>query len=211
MVASEPVFLFMKGNPTFPQCGFSNQVVQILKAFDIPFGHFNVLSDMDLRQGIKEFSDWPTIPQLYIKGEFVGGCDIVRELWESGELESELQTVFTDRTVKGPKPPSKPKNITAVEAKEMMAKDGVRFFDVRTPDEQETASVEGFELLTQALAQDVVKNLDRETPMVFMCHFGGRSQQACDYFSQQGFSQVFNVTGGIDAWSQTVDESVPRY
>lgn len=80
------VVLFMKGSPNFPQCGFSAAVVQVLKHFDIPFKGVNILEDEELRQGIKEFSNWPTIPQLYVKGEFVGGCDIVREMATSGEL-----------------------------------------------------------------------------------------------------------------------------
>ena len=211
LIGSEPVFLFMKGNPTFPQCGFSNQVVQILKAFDIPFGHFDVLTDMDVRQGVKEFSDWPTIPQLYIGGEFIGGCDIVRESWESGELREWLEGVFPDKDIQGPAPPARPKNITPAKAQELLGKDGFQFLDVRTPEEREMASVTGFELLDQALAQKILNEWQKDTPLVFMCHFGGRSAQACEYFAQQGFQQVYNVQGGIDAWSQTVDPEVPRY
>ena len=80
------VVLFMKGTPVFPQCGFSSQVVQILSHLGVQFGSVNVLEDDEVRQGIKDFSDWPTVPQLYVKGEFVGGCDIVREMFEEGEL-----------------------------------------------------------------------------------------------------------------------------
>jgi monothiol glutaredoxin len=80
------VVLFMKGTPVFPQCGFSNLVVQMLSHLGVKFKGVDVLSDPALRQGIRAFSDWPTIPQLYVKGEFVGGCDIVREMYESGEL-----------------------------------------------------------------------------------------------------------------------------
>jgi monothiol glutaredoxin len=80
------VVLFMKGTPVFPQCGFSGQVVQILSHVGVPFKGINVLEDDELRDGIKEFSSWPTIPQLYVKGEFVGGCDIIREMFEEGEL-----------------------------------------------------------------------------------------------------------------------------
>ena len=87
-VDSNDVMLFMKGTPMFPQCGFSSAVVQVLTHLGVPFNSANVLEDDGLRQGIKEFSSWPTIPQLYVKGEFVGGCDIVREMYESGELES---------------------------------------------------------------------------------------------------------------------------
>jgi monothiol glutaredoxin len=85
-IAENPVVLFMKGTPEAPMCGFSSQVVQILGYVGAPFKGINVLEDPDLRQGIKEYANWPTIPQLYIKGEFVGGCDIVREMFKSGEL-----------------------------------------------------------------------------------------------------------------------------
>ncbi len=87
-VKSNDVVLFMKGTPTFPQCGFSGQVVQILDYLGIPYSGINVLESDDLRQGIKAFSDWPTIPQLYVKGEFVGGADIIREMFQAGELKS---------------------------------------------------------------------------------------------------------------------------
>jgi len=83
-----PVMLYMKGTAMFPQCGFSARVVQILTHMNVPFKTANVLEDMELREGIKEFSSWPTIPQLYVKGEFVGGCDIVTEMFQSGELET---------------------------------------------------------------------------------------------------------------------------
>jgi monothiol glutaredoxin len=83
-----PVVLFMKGTPVFPQCGFSSAVVQVLTHMGVPFKGVNVLEDGDIREGIKQFSNWPTIPQLYVKGEFVGGCDIIREMYESGELEN---------------------------------------------------------------------------------------------------------------------------
>ncbi|MGV6800325.1 MAG: Grx4 family monothiol glutaredoxin [bacterium] len=86
-VTRNDVMLFMKGTPQFPQCGFSSQVVQILDYLGVDYAASNILANEAMRQGIKEFSDWPTIPQLYVKGEFVGGCDIVREMFESGELK----------------------------------------------------------------------------------------------------------------------------
>jgi len=89
-VASSDVVLFMKGTPVFPQCGFSAAVVQILSTLGVKFKAFDVLKDPELRDGIKAFSNWPTIPQLYVKGEFVGGCDIVREMHDTGELKSFL-------------------------------------------------------------------------------------------------------------------------
>ncbi|HLL28413.1 MAG TPA: Grx4 family monothiol glutaredoxin [Xanthobacteraceae bacterium] len=85
---SNDVVLFMKGTPQFPQCGFSGQVVQILDYLGVPYKGVNVLDSDELRQGIKAYSNWPTIPQLYVKGEFVGGCDIIREMFQSGELQS---------------------------------------------------------------------------------------------------------------------------
>lgn len=90
-IKSNNVVLFMKGTADFPQCGFSAVVVQILKNLEVDFKDVNVLTNPELRQGIKDFSSWPTVPQLYIKGEFIGGCDIVREMFESGELDSVLK------------------------------------------------------------------------------------------------------------------------
>ena len=90
LVASSPIFVFMKGNKLMPQCGFSNNVVQILHALGVPFETFDVLSDMEIRQGIKEFSNWPTIPQVYVRGEFIGGSDILIEMYNSGELREQL-------------------------------------------------------------------------------------------------------------------------
>ena len=90
-INTNDVFLYMKGTPMFPQCGFSARVIQILSHMGVPFNSANVLEDDELREGIKSFSQWPTIPQLYVKGEFVGGCDIVTEMFQSGELESLLK------------------------------------------------------------------------------------------------------------------------
>lgn len=90
-VTTHPVVLYMKGTPQFPQCGFSQAAVQMLNACGVDkFFSVNVLADPDIRQGIKDYSDWPTIPQLYVKGEFVGGCDIMREMYEAGELQQLL-------------------------------------------------------------------------------------------------------------------------
>jgi len=89
-IADNTVVLFMKGTPVFPQCGFSARVVQILTQMGIKFKGIDVLADPAIRQGIKEFSNWPTIPQLYVKGEFVGGCDIISEMYENGELKQVL-------------------------------------------------------------------------------------------------------------------------
>ncbi|MEH6476899.1 MAG: Grx4 family monothiol glutaredoxin [Sneathiella sp.] len=94
-VSSSDIVLFMKGSAVFPQCGFSATAVQILSHLNVKFSSVDVLSDPSIREGIKEYSQWPTIPQLYVKGEFVGGCDILREMFETGELG----TLFTEKQV----------------------------------------------------------------------------------------------------------------
>tara|TARA_B100001758_G_C17967787_1_gene381674 strand:- start:12 stop:356 length:345 start_codon:yes stop_codon:yes gene_type:complete len=94
-IADSPVTLFMKGTPMFPQCGFSSAVVQALTMMGVKFKGVDVLADAEIRDGIKQFSDWPTIPQLYVNGEFIGGCDIVREMYETGEL----QKVFDENNI----------------------------------------------------------------------------------------------------------------
>jgi monothiol glutaredoxin len=101
-VKANDVVLFMKGTPTFPQCGFSSQVVQILDYLGVDYKGVNVLENMEIRDGVKQYSNWPTIPQLYVKGEFVGGCDIVREMFQEGEL----QTYLTDRGIAAATPAS---------------------------------------------------------------------------------------------------------
>lgn len=91
-LSDNPIVLYMKGTPAFPQCGFSAAIVQALKNMGVEYKGVDVLVDPSLRQGIKDFADWPTIPQLYVKGEFVGGCDIVREMYEAGELQKLFQS-----------------------------------------------------------------------------------------------------------------------
>ena len=91
IIKDNEILLFMKGTPVFPQCGFSAAVIQVLSHLQVKFSSVNVLEDPDIRDGIKQYSDWPTIPQLYVKGEFVGGCDIIREMYETGELKTFLE------------------------------------------------------------------------------------------------------------------------
>ena len=295
LVKDHRVLLFMKGSPEAPQCGFSATVVEILGQYLPEYQTFDVLSDMSVREGIKEFSDWPTIPQLYVDGEFVGGCDIVREMDESGELAETLGdlvvkpdppkveiteaaaqvfkqaladaeegeqlrlaidgvyrndlalskkrgadievtsngvTLLLDlasaRRAEGTKidyvetpqagfkidNPNAPAKVQAISAKEVKALldagDEFRFLDVRTPKEWETAKIEGATLLDKKVFDEVME-LPKDTKLVFHCHHGMRSFQAAEHFTQQGFRNVFNMTGGIDAWSNDVDSSVPRY
>tara|TARA_B100000674_G_C37652190_1_gene828469 strand:- start:182 stop:505 length:324 start_codon:yes stop_codon:yes gene_type:complete len=91
LIDSNPVMVFMKGNKLMPQCGFSNNVVQILNSLGIEYSTFDVLSDFDVREGIKEYSNWPTIPQVYLKGEFLGGSDILIEMYNNGELKEKIE------------------------------------------------------------------------------------------------------------------------
>jgi monothiol glutaredoxin len=99
-ITSNDVVLYMKGTPVFPQCGFSSTVVQVLTHLGVKFKGIDVLTDPSIREGIKQFSNWPTIPQLYVKGEFLGGCDIVREMYQTGELQELLSTNGIDVQVK---------------------------------------------------------------------------------------------------------------
>ncbi|AFZ46765.1 glutaredoxin-like protein [Cyanobacterium stanieri PCC 7202] len=94
IIQSAPIVVFMKGNKLMPQCGFSNNVVQILNTLGVPFETFDVLADYDVRQGIKEYSSWPTIPQVYVNGEFVGGSDILIELYQTGELQQMIEVAL---------------------------------------------------------------------------------------------------------------------
>ena len=93
-IKSSRVLLFMKGTPAFPQCGFSNQTIQVLRHYGVDFSSVNVLEDAGIREGIKEYSDWPTIPQVFIGGEFVGGADIVREMYNNGELKEAIDAAL---------------------------------------------------------------------------------------------------------------------
>lgn len=294
LVKSDKVVLFMKGNRSQPQCGFSATVVGLLDQYVPDYTTVNVLADQDIRDGVKEFANWPTIPQLYVGGEFVGGCDIIRQLDEDGDLVSTLGdavrlpepptvtvtdaaaevfraamadaegeellrlqidphfrhdlaldtprssdlkatanglTLLVDpgsaRRAEGlsidyvtapsegfkmenPNAPAQVKQISPAEAKTLVAEQGVKFIDVRTPRERQIASIEGTELLEADSMQSFL-DLDKDTPMVFHCHHGHRSYQAAIHFLEQGFTKLYNVVGGIDAWSQEIDPSIPRY
>jgi monothiol glutaredoxin len=253
-----------------------------------------VFSDAAIREGIKEYANWPTIPQLYIRGEFIGGCDIVREMYSSGELHGALglgqdapakpRVTITDAAAQaignakrsqgdgelhvaidarfryrlgfGPSEPGdvevesngvklclSPESARRADGMTIDAKqtaDGLRIsidnpneptigqlspqelsalrasgtpfelIDVRTPDERERARIPGSRLLDPA-THKYLEGLPRDTKIVFHCHHGGRSQAAAEHFARSGFRDVNNLVGGIDAWSQQVDPSVPRY
>ncbi len=294
-ITGNPIVVFLKGNRAMPQCGFSGKVVQILDSLVDEYATVDVLADADIREGIKEFSNWPTIPQLYLKGEFVGGCDIITELYATGELHEMLGLPAPQRTVpsititptaaarireyierapgkelklsidarfngsmglaeRGPHDvvadaggiavcmdvptaerangitidlvespggaafkidnPNTPGEVHAISPSEVkrLLDAGTRFefLDVRTPEERATAAIAGTRLVDQATAA-TIEQLAKDTMLVLHCHHGSRSQSAAEHFRSRGFTNVHNMTGGIDAWSQEVDASVPRY
>ena len=295
LVSSDAVVLFMKGTRSFPQCGFSASVVNILNTLIPKYTTVNVLSDPEIRGHMKEYSDWPTFPQLFVKGEFVGGADIVRQMFEAGELEKKLGdlvapakppavtvtaragaeltaslkdgspgdvihltitpswehqldigpkeathvnvesggvTVQLDRAsaarasgvsidfvdaadgagfkIENPNRPPSVKPVSPKELKAMLDAGTVKeLYDVRTPREREVATIGGTLLDDGALA--AIEKLPRETPIAFFCHHGGRSQAAAEHVLKMGFKQVYNLAGGIDAWSRDVDPSIKRY
>lgn len=296
LVKSDSVVLFMKGNRSFPQCGFSASVVNILNTLIPKYTTVNVLSDAEVRDGMKQFSDWPTFPQLYVRGEFVGGADIVRQMSETGELAKKLGdlvapvkppkveitaraaaelggalkesdagdvihltippswdhqldlgpnekghvtvkagdiTVQLDPAsaaradgvvidfVEGPggagfkiDNPNRPAQVRQVGAKELAglldAGTIAELYDVRTPREREVATIARAKPLDDA-AMARLEGLPKDTPLAFHCHHGQRSNNVAEHFLGQGFKNVYNLKGGIDAWSLEVDPKVPRY
>ena len=212
MLSENPVFLFMKGTPESPQCGFSYKVVDILNAWRVPYKSFNVLSDEGIRQGVKDYANWQTIPQLYINKEFVGGSDIVEEMSNNGELGDMLAATFPEMEIKPPPPVAEVKEVSALEASTIL-KDNpeISLFDVRTPEERETASVKNSILLDQQMVEEMLDSWDRNKKIMFICHVGQRSRQAAQYFTSQGFQLVYNISDGIKGWSSSVDNSIPQY
>ena len=200
LLSESPVVLFMKGDPDRPQCGFSARTVGVLHGLGVDFEHVDVLMDPDVREGIKAYNDWPTIPQLYVDGEFVGGCDIVLE---------DARRRFAGRAARGGGPRGRGDvQCTAAEVVAGWLEQGVpfEFLDVRTHQEFEWASVEGARLLT-ADQLPALEALPRDTRIAFRCHHGVRSQAAARAFQTLGFSELHNVVGGIEAWSIEVDRA----
>ena len=212
MVEGSPVFLFMKGTPDMPQCGFSAKVTQIMQAWGIPFESFDVLSDQEVREGVKTYSNWPTIPQLYINQTFVGGCDIITELAESGEWLPLLKEAYPDRKFTPPPAPAEVKHISPQRADERLKNEAnARLIDVRSPEEWEQAHIAGGQLADQELVEEMLASWDRKTPLILLCHHGMRSFDAARFFTSQGFQDVSNVEGGIDNWAKTYDSAIPQY
>jgi monothiol glutaredoxin len=295
LVGSDPVVLFMKGTRSFPQCGFSASVVNILNTLIPKYATVNVLSDADVRGGMKEYSDWPTFPQLFVRGEFVGGADIVKQMYESGELEKKLGdlvsaakppvvtvtagaakelsaalkeaspgdvihltitptwehqldigakepkhitvesggiTVQLDRSsaaraegvsidfvedatgagfkIENPNRPAMVRDVGAKDLKALLDTGKVKeLYDVRQPRERELTHIAGSKLFDDG-AMAAIEALSHDTPIAFYCHHGNRSRAAAEHFLKMGFKTIYNLAGGIDAWSQ-IDPSIKRY
>lgn len=298
LVGQDPVVLFMKGTRSFPQCGFSASVVNILNTLIPKFATVNVLADPDVRGGMKEYSDWPTFPQLFIRGEFVGGADIVRQMFESGDLEKALGDLVVAAKVPTVKisaraakelagalqegspgdvihltitqgwehqldlggkeashvtvqaegitlqldrasaarangvsidfvedaggagfkieNPNRPPMVREVGAKDLKALlDGGklevgRLYDVRTVGERAIAMIADTKLLDDG-TMAAIDALPKDTVLAFYCHTGNRSRAAAEHFVKRGFKTVYNLAGGIEAWSRDVDPSIERY
>jgi len=290
LISQNKIVVFMKGNAQMPQCGFSARVVQTLQALDVTFTGVDVLQDPEIRQGIKDFSEWPTIPQLYVDEEFIGGSDIVSQMAASGELHQVLGIKFeppsppelhlteafvaevqrfqsegaqgylrlqvspswdvgigfsdkegTDLVVEAggvtvlvdpgtakradgvrldfqggvivdnPNAPPVVNRLPAQGLKQLMdAGRPLHLFDVRTQEEWAIAHVDGATLL-DAEASKQLQELPKDAMIVLMCHHGVRSMSAASQLVGAGYRNVFNLEGGIDAWSSQVDPTVPRY
>jgi len=289
------IVLFMKGEPRAPQCGFSAKAVAALGALDVDYAHIDVLADPEIREGIKLYGDWPTIPQLYIDGELVGGSDIIEQMVNTGELHAALGLPPPDRTpppitvtpaaaevlrkaaadagdgvavrldidrafrarlqlapedasaittesegvriqidvagarradglvidfvddargrgliIENPNAPPPVGELSPRDAAARLAEGRLTVVDVRPPEERALATIrDAFSTLDGGAA--ALESLPKDTPLAFLCHHGGRSAQAAEHFRQLGFREVYNIGGGIEAWSETVDSSVPRY
>ncbi len=294
LVKKHKVVLFMKGNKHFPQCGFSAQVVSVLKEVGVGFETVNVLQDAAVREGIKEYSSWPTIPQLYVEGEFIGGCDIVKEMFASGELHKKLGVevkpvappsitideaaakaikaaddgngdllrleidgqfqyelyfgpkqagdvevessgvkVLFDRQsakranglrvqwvetpdggafkIENPNEPARVKPLSVQELSKWMM-EGKKFdlFDVRGEDERAKAKLDRAHAL-DGDGEKLLASLPKDAAIVLHCHHGMRSRNAGERLLRDGYTNVYNLEGGIEAWSQKIDPKVPRY
>jgi monothiol glutaredoxin len=300
LVAKNDVLLFMKGTRHFPQCGFSSQVVGILNELGQSYETVNILADGALREGMKEFSSWPTFPQLYVKGAFVGGCDIVREMHASGELRTllgapaspapkvpaisvteaaarafrdalgddgtevlrlEVTPEFQHDLHVGPKEasdvevaaaggitlyvaassaaradglridyvasggggfkldnPNEPPRVRSLSVEELKSwldarargEKSFELIDVRTEAEWGRAKIAGAKLFGPETERSLAA-APKDAPLVFQCHHGMRSRNAAEQFLRQGYTNVWNLEGGIDAWSAKIDPTVSRY
>jgi len=290
------VVLFMKGNPQSPRCGFSAKAVGILDALVPDYASVDVLADAEIREGIKEYGQWPTIPQLYVGGELIGGSDIIEQMLNSGELHEVLGVPAPDRTpptlhispaaadairramessepgiglhlavdprfaaqfslkpvtgqeivaeaegirvhldlasaprangisidwvedvrgsglaISNPNAPAPVKSLTVLELHDRIIAGAIDVIDVRPPAERAIAPFPQPHEVLDEDSHDRLAALPKDVPLAFLCHHGNSSRQAAEHFRSLGFHDLYNIEGGIDAWSSEVDSSVPRY
>ncbi len=296
LLQANRVVLFMKGQPSMPQCGFSAKAAGALDSLGAEYAHVNVLADAEIREGIKAYGDWPTIPQLYVDGELVGGSDIIEQMTNSGELATLLGLEAPDRTppsititpaaaemlrnavedagtgaalalainaqfqpafqiarfdanaiaaesngvrvqfdpasarraegitidwvddIRGKglaiDNPNAPKPVQPLSPKEADAKvraGEVLLVDVRPAEERAIAAANVPFKTFDGNGRAELEALPKDTALAFLCRSGGRSQQAAEEFRARGFTRVYNVVGGINAWADEVDASLSKY
>lgn len=296
ILAANHVVLFMKGNPDMPQCGFSAKAAGILKGLVPSFGHVDVLSDPEVREGIKVFGQWPTIPQLYVGGELLGGSDIIEQMLNSGELHQMLGLPAPDRSppaieitpaaaeaisralesgddgavlhlsvdprfnarfelkpasgnevvteaagirlhldlasvprarglridwvedargaglaIHNPNAPATVKPMGVQQLHDHIIAGTIDVIDVRPAAERALAPFPHPHDVLDEDSRERLEALPKDLPLAFLCHHGNSSRQAAEYFRGLGFHDLYNVEGGIDAWSAQIDPSVPRY
>jgi len=292
------IVLFMKGTKDTPQCGFSNRVVGILKELEVDFETVNVLADPEIRSSMKDYSQWPTFPQLYVQSEFIGGCDIVTQMHQNGELAQELGVtleevpppevllsddaklalmsavanaiangpssnihvffeinehfqydIYLDQarannivvsfdelhlsfsrgsakrangmkigfvadqgfSIENPNEPASVRHMSVEELHTLLSSEKeVHLFDVRTVEERQIAKIEQAIHLDQK-GLEVLSELPKDALIIFHCHHGMRSMSAAQRFLADGYINIYNLNGGIHAWSTTVDTSIPVY
>lgn len=295
LLKQNPVVLFMKGSPQAPQCGFSAATVGVLNELLPEFASVNVLEDPEIREGIKQFGNWPTIPQLYVKGELIGGADIVQSMFNSGELQELFGLPKPDRTppqititdqaaaairsalvdaepglalhltidarfqpqfhlgepgdgevraeangidilmdlataqrargiridwaetmqgaglaIDNPNAPAAVKELSVHELKAHLDANDITVVDVRPADERENGTIKhAFRTLDDGISS--LADLPKDAPIAFLCRTGGRSARAAEQFRAHGYTKVFNVTGGINAWASEIDTSLTPY
>lgn len=295
LLQQHPVVLFMKGSPQAPRCGFSAAAAGVLNELLGDYASVDVLADPEIREGIKAYGNWPTIPQLYVKGELVGGADIVQSMYNSGELQKLFGQPEPDRTppqltitdaaaqairaaltdaepglalhltvdqgfhaefhlaaatpgaviaqangieihmdlataqrargirinwvstpqgeglaIDNPNAPAAVKTLSVRELKNRLDAGDITLVDVRPPEERAQAAIrEEFRTLDDGI--EALSRLPKDTALAFLCHTGARSARAAEHFRDLGFRIVYNVLGGIAAWSRDVDATVPRY
>ena len=296
ILAAHPVVLFMKGNPKAPQCGFSAKAAGILDGLVPDFGHVDVLMDPEIREGIKEFGNWPTIPQLYVRGELLGGSDILGQMHDSGELHEALGLPPPDRTpptieiseraadaignalagaddgtvlhltvdprfnarfelrpasgqeivaetaglrihmdlasaprarglridwvedgrgaglaIHNPNAPPAVKPMSVQQLHDHLIAGTIDVIDTRPPHARQIAPFPHPHEVLDEDSRERLEQLPKDVPLAFLCHHGNSSRQAAEYFRGLGFHDIYNIEGGIDAWSTQIDPSVPRY